>query len=189
MQKRVVIIDNMDSFTENVGHLFQRAGGNVTIVRCDRTILKDIEDTHPGLLVISPGPGTPEEATLSRSVVRHFSGKIPVFGICLGMQCIVLELGGVVSKGDPCHGKMCAIHHTRTGIFSGLPSPLTVGRYHSLHVSGLPGSLELTAWTSERIPMAVRHPDYALAGVQFHPESFLTEAGISMAENVLNGNF
>lgn len=178
----------MDSFTQNVRHLFQMAGATVSVFRSDKTTLTDVESFSPQLILISPGPGSPEEATFSRAIVRKFSGRIPIFGICLGMQCIAMEMGGVISKGEPCHGKSQAVHHEGNGIFYGIPSPLAVGRYHSLQLSECPEELEVNAGTSDGISMSIRHRSLPLAGVQFHPESFLTEQGRKIARNVLNGN-
>jgi len=178
----------MDSFTQNVRHLFQMAGTEVSVFRSDRTTLKDVETFSPQLILISPGPGSPEDAMFSSAIIRNFSGKIPIFGICLGMQCIALEMGGTISKGEPCHGKSRAVHHEGNGVFSGISSPLTVGRYHSLQLSECPDELEVNARTSDGIPMSIRHRSLPLAGVQFHPESFLTKQGLQIARNVLNGN-
>ncbi|NOY23572.1 MAG: aminodeoxychorismate/anthranilate synthase component II [Acidobacteria bacterium] len=188
MWTKTLLIDNMDSFTQNVRHLFQMAGADVTVFRSDSATLTDIEKFSPELLLISPGPGSPEKAVLSRAIIRKFYGNIPIFGICLGMQCIALELGGIVSKGDPCHGKTRAVHHEGNGVFSAISSPFTVGRYHSLRLSECPDELEVNAGTSDGIPMSIRHRTLPLAGVQFHPESFLTEQGLQIARNVLHGN-
>lgn len=188
MWTKTLLIDNMDSFTENVRHLFQLAGADVTVFRSDRTTLADIERFSPELLLISPGPGAPGEATLSMEIIRGFAGKIPIFGVCLGMQCIALSLGGVISKGEPCHGKARTVLHEGNGVFSGISSPLTVGRYHSLRLSICPDELEVNATTPDGTPMSIRHRTLPLAGVQFHPESFLTVQGLQIARNVLHGN-
>lgn len=186
MQRRILLIDNMDSFTDNVRHLFERLGHPVTELRCDRTSLPDIQGMDPDLIIISPGPGHPQDAALSRAVVRYFLGKRPLLGICLGMQCMAIEAGGQVVPGSPCHGKAWPVFHVATGIFKGLPVPLTVGRYHSLVCTDIPPCYEAVAWTSDHIPMALQHRTLPAIGLQFHPESFLTEHGLKLAENVLH---
>ena len=188
MWTKTLLIDNMDSFTQNVRHLFQLADADVTVFRSDRTFLTDVEQFSPELLLISPGPGTPGEATLSMEIIRNFSGRVPIFGVCLGMQCIALTLGGVISKGESCHGKARTILHEGNGVFSGISSPLTVGRYHSLRLSICPDELEINAATPDGTPMSIRHRTLPLVGVQFHPESFITEQGLQIARNVLHGN-
>lgn len=186
---RAVLLDNFDSFTWNVAHLLAEAGAEVRVRRADEVDLPGLRALRPDLLVISPGPGHPAEATLALEVVRHLAGEVPIFGVCLGMQVMALALGGEVGpSGDPFHGKVSVITHDGRGVFLGLPSPLPVGRYHSLFVKRVPEELEVQARTPEGIVMALRHPRLPMAGVQFHPDSFLTAHGREMMTHALRGN-
>ncbi len=185
---RTALVDNMDSFTQNVRHLFQVAGAEVTVFRSDQATLRDIEAHKPRLVLISPGPGSPQDADLSRRIIRRFAGVVPIFGICLGMQCLALEYGAGIVKAVPCHGKTDRVRHDGSGVFRGLDNPLAVGRYHSLRVASCPDGFVVNAETADGIPMAIRHRELPLAGVQFHPESFLTQQGLLMAGNVLHEN-
>lgn len=183
----VLLIDNFDSFTFNVYHGLVEAGAQVEVRRRDRLSLPDIALMAPSLIVLSPGPGRPEEATLCLEVVREFAGRIPIFGICLGLQVLALARGGSVGRAmEPVHGKVSQILHTGRGCFSGLPSPMTAGRYHSLCVTRVPEDLEVCA-EAEGLVMALRHPTLPLAGVQFHPDSFLTPEGLQLLKNVVHG--
>lgn len=186
---RVVVLDNFDSFTFNVAHLLVEAGAEVTVCRADVATHSSLAILEPDLLVISPGPGHPRDARVSLAAVRAFAGKVPVLGVCLGMQVIALAFGGEVGEaGEPVHGKVSAILHTGRGMFAGLDSPLRVGRYHSLAVTRVPEALEVEAWSEDGVPMALRHRELPLAGVQFHPDSFLTSQGLALVRNVLRGD-
>lgn len=186
---RAVLLDNFDSFTWNVAHVLAEAGAEVRVRRADEVDLPGLRALRPDLLVISPGPGHPAEATLALEAVRHLAGEIPMFGVCLGMQVMALAFGGDVGPaGEPVHGKITAIAHDGRGVFLGLPSPLPVGRYHSLCVTCVPEALEVQTRTPEGLVMALRHPRLPLAGVQFHPDSFLTAQGREMMAHALRGN-
>jgi anthranilate synthase/aminodeoxychorismate synthase-like glutamine amidotransferase len=186
---RTVLIDNLDSFTGNVHHHLVEAGASVIVRRADQTTLAELAALKPKLVVISPGPGHPAAATLSVGAVRQFAGVVPVFGICLGMQCIALALGGRVGAApQPVHGKTSAVTHDGAGVLRGLPSPLQVARYHSLCITELPRSLVAHAWTDDGVLMALRHPAWPLAGVQFHPDSFLTTQGLEVLRNAVAGH-
>ncbi len=188
----ILMIDNYDSFTYNVVQYLQELGGSVTVFRNDQISVADIEDLAPDRLVISPGPCTPNEAGISLQAAQHFAGKIPVLGICLGHQSIGQCFGGTVVRAKAVmHGKTSMIHHKGSGVFQGLPSPLEATRYHSLVVdaASLPDCLEVTAWTEEGGAMSeimgLAHRGLAVAGVQFHPESIMTEHGHAMLNNFL----
>lgn len=191
----LLMIDNYDSFTYNVVQYFGELKIDVKVVRNDEITLGEIEALAPEYIVISPGPCTPNEAGISVSVVEHFSGQIPILGICLGHQSIGQAFGGkVVRARAVMHGKTSPIYHNNIGIFLGLPNPLVATRYHSLIVDreSLPDCLEVTAWTqadSGEIDeiMGFRHRELAVEGVQFHPESILTENGHDMLANFLKG--
>jgi len=187
---RVLLVDNFDSFTWNIAHGLAGAGAQVQVLRADRVALAALEAQPPDLLVLSPGPGAPEEARVALELLRLFSGRIPLFGVCLGMQCMAVAFGGRVGPApEPVHGKTSPIRHNGRGVFDGLPSPLRVGRYHSLCVTELPDCLEATAWTEDGLIMGLRHRTLPLAGVQFHPDSILTEAGPAMMSHVLRGHY
>jgi anthranilate synthase/aminodeoxychorismate synthase-like glutamine amidotransferase len=190
MSPRVLLLDNFDSFTWNVAHGLAAAGADVDVRRVDRTSVEAIEAAHPDLLVISPGPGRPEDAVLSLEALRRFEGRIPVFGICLGMQCMAVAFGGTAGPVEPVHGKVSPVAHDGLGLFQGLPSPLPVGRYHSLAVTRVPTGFVRSAWTvPEGLPMAMRHATRPMGAVQFHPDSFLTESGPVLWERVIRGIF
>lgn len=190
----LLMIDNYDSFTYNVVQYFTELGAEVKVVRNDEITLKEIEALNPERLVISPGPCTPNEAGISMDAIRHFAGKLPILGICLGHQSIGQVFGGkIVRAGQVMHGKTSAIHHADVGVFKDLPDPYKATRYHSLVVDKqhLPDCLEMTAWTEnpdgsiEEI-MGLRHKTLAIEGVQFHPESILTEHGHALLKNFLD---
>jgi anthranilate synthase component 2 len=185
----VLMIDNYDSFTYNLVQYLGELGVEVTVVRNDEVSVDDVERMRPEKIVISPGPCTPNEAGISLETIRRLGGKVPILGVCLGHQAIGQAFGGKVLHAKALmHGKTSPIHHAGTGVFRGLPSPLTATRYHSLAVerAGLPDSLEVTAWTEDGEIMGLRHRSLAVEGVQFHPESILTEHGHAMLKNFLN---
>ncbi|HEY8385747.1 MAG TPA: aminodeoxychorismate/anthranilate synthase component II [Porticoccaceae bacterium] len=187
------MIDNYDSFTYNVVQYLGELGAEVTVYRNDEITLDQIESLAPERIVISPGPCTPNEAGVSMDVIRHFAGRIPLLGICLGHQSIGQVFGGrVVRARQVMHGKTSAIHHTGVGVFRGLDNPFTATRYHSLVIEkdSLPDCLEVTAWTQTEDGaideiMGVRHREFAVEGVQFHPESILTQHGHALLKNFL----
>jgi len=184
----VLMIDNYDSFTYNLVQYLGELGQRIEVFRNDKIGLAEIETMSPDHIVISPGPCTPKEAGISVEAIRHFAGRIPILGVCLGHQSIGEALGGnVIRAGRLMHGKTSPIHHDGRTIFTGLPSPFTATRYHSLIIEreSLPGCLEISAWTAEGEIMGVRHRQYLLEGVQFHPESILTQVGHDLLRNFL----
>ncbi|MGB1092178.1 MAG: aminodeoxychorismate/anthranilate synthase component II [Oceanobacter sp.] len=189
----LVMIDNYDSFTYNVVQYFGELGADVRVFRNDEVTIEEIEALNPDRLVISPGPCTPNEAGISMQAIRHFAGKLPILGICLGHQSIGQVFGAdIIRAGQVMHGKLSAIHHANIGVFEGLTNPYQATRYHSLVVdkADLPECLEITAWTEnpdgtmEEI-MGIRHRTLDIEGVQFHPESILTEHGHDLLANFL----
>ncbi len=187
----LLLIDNYDSFTYNLFQYLSELGQEVTVVRNDKTTVADIECMKPERIVISPGPSNPQNAGISNEVIRHFGPKLPVFGVCLGHQCIGYTYGGIVSGAmQIMHGKSSPIHHSGQGVFAGLPDPFSAIRYHSLVVKreSLPDCLEITAWTEDGEIMGLRHKSHPVEGIQFHPESFMTEHGKDILRNFLKGN-
>jgi len=188
--ERVLILDNYDSFTRNIAEGFFVAGAKVVVHRADAIDLAAIEAAAPELLVISPGPGRPEDATLSLAAISKFAGTIPIFGICLGHQCLAFAFGGKIERApEPVHGKTSWVFHGASGLFEGLPSPCQVGRYHSLLVTEVPAEFEVSGRTAEGLVMGLRHKRLPLAGLQFHPDSFLTTSGARFFENALHARF
>ena len=189
----LLLIDNYDSFTYNLAQFFGELGEDVRVVRNDVLGLEDIQTMRPNYIVLSPGPGIPDQAGITLNVIRHFAGKIPILGVCLGHQAIGQVLGGrVVRAPRVMHGKTSAIYHRRTGVFFGLPNPLIATRYHSLVLerASIPDTLEVSAWAEngpneDRLVMGVQHKSLAVQGVQFHPESILTERGHDLLSNFL----
>ncbi|HET9113333.1 MAG TPA: aminodeoxychorismate/anthranilate synthase component II [Burkholderiales bacterium] len=184
----LLMIDNYDSFTYNLVQYFGELGEDVRVFRNDEIALDDIAALKPERIVISPGPCTPNEAGISIPLIRAFSGKVPILGVCLGHQSIGQAFGGEIVRAQQLmHGKTSMIHHLDSGVFAGLPNPLRATRYHSLVVKRqtLPDCLEITAWTDDGEIMGVRHKTLAIEGVQFHPESILTEYGHDMLANFL----
>ena len=190
----LLMIDNYDSFTYNLVQYFGELGADVQVYRNDQISVADIEKLAPERIVVSPGPCTPNEAGVSVDVIKTFAGRVPILGVCLGHQSIGQAFGGtIVHAGEIMHGKTSMIHHRDTGVFRGLANPLEATRYHSLVIekSSLPKCLEITAWTvaadgkMDEI-MGVRHRTLAVEGVQFHPESILTEQGHEMLKNFLD---
>ncbi|MCC5853186.1 MAG: aminodeoxychorismate/anthranilate synthase component II [Alkalimonas sp.] len=191
----LLMIDNYDSFTWNLVQYFQQLGEQVLVRRHDAIDLAGIEQLAPDYLVISPGPGTPAQAGISLDAVRHFAGKIPLLGVCLGHQVIAQVFGGqVVRARQVMHGKNSWIHHRQQDLFQGLPNPLSITRYHSLVVAAdsLPDCLQPQAWTGQSAKpdelMALRHRDLPVFGVQFHPEAILSDAGLALLQNFLQQN-
>jgi len=184
----IVVIDNYDSFTYNLVQYLGELGQQLRVFRNDVVSIQELEQLQPARIVISPGPCTPREAGISNDVVRHFAGRVPILGVCLGHQCIGHVFGGeVVRAGRLMHGKTSPIHHDGRTIFSGLPNPFDATRYHSLLVrkESLPDCLEISAWTQEGEVMGLRHKELAVEGVQFHPESVLTQPGKDLLRNFL----
>ena len=184
----LLMIDNYDSFTYNLVQYFGELGEDVRVYRNDAITLSELAKLDPARIVISPGPGTPAQAGISLSVIREFAGKIPLLGVCLGHQSIGEAFGGkVVHARKLMHGKVSPVHHHNVGVFRGLPNPVTCTRYHSLAVERetLPDCLEVTAWTDDGEIMGLRHKTLEVEGVQFHPESILTEHGHDMLKNFL----
>jgi anthranilate synthase/aminodeoxychorismate synthase-like glutamine amidotransferase len=188
----IFVLDNYDSFTYNLVQYIGELGGEVEVRRNDQVTVSEVERMHPEKIVISPGPCTPHEAGISIDLIKHFSGKVPVLGVCLGHQAMGEAFGGkVVRASHLMHGKTSAVMHDKKTIFQGLPMPMTATRYHSLIVEekDLPAELEVSAWTTEkdgsRTIMGLRHRRYPVEGVQFHPESVLTDAGKKLVENFL----
>jgi len=183
---RVLVIDNYDSFTYNLVQELGELGAELEVVRNDAATVDDLLERAPELVVVSPGPCTPNEAGISLEAVRRFpEAGIPLLGVCLGHQALAQAFGGTVIRHEPVHGKTTTIEHDGRSIFEGLPSPLTVGRYHSLIVDdALPDCFEVSA-TGGGVVMAIRHRELPAQGVQFHPESVLTDTGMAMLRNVL----
>lgn len=185
----ILIIDNYDSFTYNVVQALGAMHGEIETARNDRITLEEAKRLSPEYLVVSPGPGRPEDAGISNELIKAFSGLIPVLGVCLGHQCIGHAFGGKVVNADRLlHGKASRIYHDSRTIYAGLPNPILGGRYHSLVVDEktLPDCLEISAYTPEGEIMGVRHKELPVEGVQFHPESVLTEVGKLVLKNFLN---
>ena len=182
----MLLIDNYDSFTYNLAHLFGALGVDVTVLRNDEITAEEAERLSPAQLVISPGPGRPADAGTSIEIVRRLAPTTPTLGVCLGHQAIVEAFGGEVGYArELLHGKASPVRHDGTGLFTGLPDPFDAGRYHSLAATRLPDILEPTAFADDGEVMAVRHRELPAVGVQFHPESVLTPLGASIARNFL----
>ena len=185
----ILMLDNYDSFTYNLVQYLGELGAEVRVVRNDEMTIAQIEALAPAKIVISPGPCSPNEAGVSLEVIRTFAGRIPILGVCLGHQAIGQAFGGaVVHAKELMHGKTSPVTHTGEGVFAGLPTPFTATRYHSLAVerSSLPAELAVTAWTDDGEIMGLAHTRFDVEGVQFHPESILTEHGHRMLGNFLN---
>jgi anthranilate synthase/aminodeoxychorismate synthase-like glutamine amidotransferase len=184
----LLLIDNYDSFTYNLYQYLSEMGVQVQVTRNDSVTLENIERLAPERIVISPGPGRPENAGISNEVIRHFGGKVPILGVCLGHQCIAQAYGGTVDHaGEIKHGKTSFVYHDGKSIFKEIPNPFAAVRYHSLAVKkeGLPECLEVSARTDNGIIMGLRHKKYAVEGVQFHPESIMTKSGKDLLRNFL----
>ena len=184
----LLLIDNYDSFTYNLYQYLAELGAEVVTARNDQISLEEIAALAPEGIVVSPGPCTPREAGVSSAVIRHFGPQLPVLGVCLGHQCLGEVYGGVVRRaGEIRHGKTSVIHHSGQGVLAGLPNPFEGIRYHSLIVDPetLPDCLEVTAWTDNGLIMGLRHKEYPVEGVQFHPESIMTPVGHDLLRNFL----
>ena len=184
----LLMIDNYDSFTYNIVQYLGELGEDVRTVRNDEITLEQIDRMAPERICISPGPKAPKDAGISLDILREFKGKLPILGVCLGHQAIGEAFGGkVIRAKQVMHGKTSLIAHTGESVFKGLPSPFTVIRYHSLAIerASLPDCLEVTAWTDDGEIMGVRHKEYDIEGVQFHPESILSEHGHALLKNFL----
>jgi len=185
----LLLIDNYDSFTYNLFQYLSELGEEVIVVRNDKMSLDEMEKLSPQRIVISPGPGTPEQAGISNEVVRHFGSRLPILGVCLGHQCIGYCYGGRVDRaGEIKHGKSSLIYHDGKALFSRLPNPFPAIRYHSLAVmrDSLPDCLEISAWTENGLIMGLRHRQFPVDGVQFHPESIMTEVGKGLLKNFIS---
>ena len=184
----LLLIDNYDSFTYNLAHLFGELGVEVIVRRNDAITADEAEELALSHLVISPGPGRPEDAGVSTEVVQRLAGRMPVLGVCLGHQVIVAAFGGEVGAAQALvHGKASTVHHDGRGLYSGLPQDFPAGRYHSLAATSVPDILEVSATAPDGEVMAVRHRELRIDGVQFHPESVLTPSGPDLARNFLEG--
>ncbi|HEX7592405.1 MAG TPA: aminodeoxychorismate/anthranilate synthase component II [Candidatus Limnocylindrales bacterium] len=186
----ILLIDNFDSFTYNVLHGLVEAGASVEVRRRDQIDLAGVRAFEPSMIVLSPGPGRPEDAGVCLEIARTLGAEVPILGICLGLQVLAVSHNGKVGAApEPVHGKSCAVTHDGRGLFEGLASPVRVGRYHSLCVTEVPPDFEVCATTEDGTVMAFRHRRLQIAGVQFHPDSFLTEDGGKMLWNAVHGHF
>ncbi len=185
----LLMIDNYDSFTYNLVQYLGELGQDIRVFRNDKITIREIEDLDPEYIVISPGPCTPNEAGISVEAIRHFSGKKPMLGVCLGHQSMGAAFGGDIVRADRLmHGKTSMIHHTGSGIFEGIKNPFEATRYHSLIIrrDTVPECFEITAWTDEDEIMGIKHKELNIEGVQFHPESILTREGMTLLKNFLD---
>jgi para-aminobenzoate synthetase component 2 len=185
----LLLIDNFDSFTYNLVQYFQMLGVEIKVIRNNALSIAECVALRPSRLVISPGPGNPQQAGISKDLIKTFAGKIPILGVCLGHQCIGEIYGGSVVRASlPMHGKTSVIQHDNQGLFAGIPQKFTAMRYHSLIIKRetLPDSLQISAETPDGTIMGIRHRDYSIEGVQFHPESILTQNGLTLLQNFLN---
>jgi anthranilate synthase component 2 len=186
MKPTLLVIDNYDSFTFNLVQMFRQYPLDISVYRADKITVDEVEQKSPDYIVISPGPKDPAAAGISISLIHQLYKKIPIFGVCLGMQCMNEAFGGITVRAPlPMHGKTSIVEHSGTSIFHGVRQPTVVARYHSLAVQQIHSDLEVTAKTSDGVVMGLSHRKYPLHGVQFHPESFLTEEGFTMVENFL----
>ncbi len=183
----ILLIDNYDSFTYNLAHLFQELGADVAVRRNNEISPDEAETLSPSHLVVSPGPGRPEEAGVTLEILRRLSVRVPILGVCLGHQAIVQAFGGQVGQArELVHGKASAVRHDGRGLFAGLPEDFLAGRYHSLAATTVPECFEVSATAADGEVMAVRHRELPIDGVQFHPESVLTPHGRDLAQNFLS---
>jgi len=183
---QILVIDNYDSFTHNLVQLFMLFDLKILVCRSDKISIQQIDCLKPDYILISPGPKDPANAGISVSIVEAFADRIPILGVCLGMQCINEAMGGQTVKAPiPVHGKTSLVHHNNRSVFQGLPSPFTAARYHSLVVNVCSPELKITAKTDDGIIMGIEHSNLPLFGVQFHPESFMTDHGLALIRNFL----
>ncbi len=181
-----LLIDNYDSFTYNLYQIFAEHGVKLLVKRNDKIGIDEIESLNPDKIIISPGPRTPADAGISNEVIKKIGPGTPILGICLGHQCIAGVFGGRISRvSEIVHGKTSPIYHNGGKIFRGIPSPFSGARYHSLRASDVPSCLEITAWTEDKVIMGLEHKEWPLVGLQFHPESFLTENGHRLIKNFI----
>ena len=189
VNEMIILIDNYDSFTYNLYQYLCELGADVKVARNNEIDLEEITELAPTKIVLSPGPRTPAQAGISNDVIRHFGAETPMLGVCLGHQCVGYAYGGTVGgAGEIMHGKPSLINHDGKGVIKGLPHPYEAIRYHSLAVyrDDLPAELEVTAWTDNGIIMGVRHSEYPVEGIQFHPESIMTKVGKDLLQNFLD---
>ena len=185
----ILMIDNYDSFTYNLVQYLGILGENIKVRRNDRITLNEIEEMSPQRIVISPGPGRPEDAGISKDLVKYFYKKIPILGVCLGHQCIGEVFGGqIINSGIVLHGKTSQVFHDGKSIFKEIKNPFTAARYHSLIINKdtVPIDFDISAWTENGVIMGIRHKKYKLEGIQFHPESFLTPSGLKILKNFIS---
>ncbi|MHB1377203.1 MAG: anthranilate synthase component II [Candidatus Humimicrobiaceae bacterium] len=185
----ILMIDNYDSFTYNLVQYLGILGENIKVRRNDRITLNEIEEMSPQRIVISPGPGRPEDAGISKDLVKYFYKKIPILGVCLGHQCIGEVFGGqIINSGIVLHGKTSKVFHDGKSIFKEIKNPFTAARYHSLIINKdtVPIDFDVSAWTEDGVIMGIRHKKYKLEGIQFHPESFLTPSGLKILKNFIS---
>lgn len=186
MTAKLFMLDNYDSFTFNLVQMFRVYPLDVVVVRADKISVAEVRETAPDYIVVSPGPKDPQAAGISVPLIRELHTRIPIFGVCLGMQSMNEAFGGTTIRAPlPMHGKTDEIRHNGKGLFEGVPDPCRIARYHSLQVVGMDPVLEVTAQTADGVVMGLSHREHPLHGVQFHPESFLTEHGFTMVENFL----
>tara|TARA_B100000809_G_scaffold226009_2_gene237379 strand:- start:163 stop:822 length:660 start_codon:yes stop_codon:yes gene_type:complete len=184
----ILLIDNYDSFVHNLARYFNQLGQQTVVLRNDAVTLEMVHQLAPDAVVLSPGPCTPDQAGISLDLVRQLSGQLPILGICLGHQVIAQALGSsIIRASQPVHGQSSPVHHDGEGVFQGLPNPLTVCRYHSLVIDrqSIPASLQVSCWLDDDTVMGIRHREFPLVGVQFHPESVLTEEGYQLLAQFL----
>ncbi|MCA8979564.1 MAG: aminodeoxychorismate/anthranilate synthase component II [Planctomycetes bacterium] len=183
----LVVLDNRDSFVWNLVQALEALGAEVRVLRAPEVDLAAVVEARPARLVIGPGPGGPADARTSLDALEHFAGRIPILGVCLGLQVVALRFGARVVRGEPVHGHASRVEHDARGLFRGIASPLTVGRYHSLRVesASLPDVLEASAWSEDGALMGLRHREHPIEAVQFHPESILSEPGDALLANFL----